>query len=178
MSRWIRPGEPAWAALFTDFVRSAYRLEAQQIYSNDAEDAGLAHFLAGEPHGVDLSWSISKLTQQIAAGRTQASVRVVIEPPTDYTRFELSLYPEFVAAGEDLRIISVTDGSWPDDLPRHDYWLFDDCDVWRMYYGADHRWTGAELVENEEAIADHLRWRDAALARAVPLREYLAARVG
>lgn len=179
MSRWIRPGErDAWAALFTGFNKSAYRLEAQQIYSNDAEDAGLARFLAGEPHGVDLSWSISKLKSQVAVGRTQASVRVVIEPPTDYTRFEISMYPEFTAAGEDLRIISLPEGGWPEDVPHHDYWLFDDRDVWRMHYGDDYRWTGAELIDDEATIADHLRWRDAAQAQAVPLHEYLAARTG
>lgn len=179
MSRWIRTTkDPEWAALFTGYAKSAYRLEGQQIYSNDKEDAALARFLAGEPLDLDLSWAIPKLKAQIAAGRKHATVRVVVEPPTDYTRLELAIYPEFTAVGEDIRIISVPEGSWPEDVPRHDYWLFDDRDVWRMHYHENHRFAGAELLDDGPAIADHLQWRDAALAQSVPLDDYLAARTG
>ncbi|MBA2322938.1 MAG: hypothetical protein H0V92_02580, partial [Pseudonocardiales bacterium] len=62
--------------------------------------------------------------------------------------------------------------------PRHDYWLFDDRDVWRMHYNADLTFHGAELIEDEAAIAQHLVWRDLALALAEPLKDYLAARDG
>jgi len=179
MSHWIRPGDDdEWAALFTGFTESAYRLECQQVYSNDKEDVALARFLAGEPHGTDLSWAISKLRAQIAAGRTQTNVRVVVEPPTDYTRLELAIYPEMAAAGEDVRIIAVPEGSWPAGLPRYDYWMFDERDVWRMHYADDHQWAGAELLDDEAAIADHLEWRDLALSQSVPLNDYLGARAG
>jgi hypothetical protein len=177
MSHWIRStSDPEWAKLFTGYTKSAYRLEGQQIYSNPSEDAYLADFLAGKPLNFDLSWRLPKTRAQIAAGRTKTTVRVVVEPPTDYTRMELTVYPQLVAAGEEIRIISVTEGIWPDSLPRHDYWLFDDHDVWRMHYGEDHRFAGAELLEDPATIADHLEWRDIALAQSVPLQEYLASR--
>lgn len=177
MNRWIRPGQNGeWADLFTSFTSSAFRLEGQQTYASEVEDTALKRFLAGQPHGVDLSWMTSKLAAHITAGRTQTLVRVVVEPPTDYTRLELEIYPEFVAAGQDTRIIGVASGSWPEDVPRHDYWLFDERDLWRMHYRDDHTWAGAELLSDDSVVADHLRWRDAALAQSVPLEDYLSAR--
>lgn len=179
MSRWIHTTkDPEWAALFTGYQSTAYRLEAQQIYSNDKEDAALARFLAGEPHNADFSWVMPKLKAQLAAGRRQTTVRVVVEPPTDYTRFELTLYPELTAVGEDIRIISVPDGTWPKEVPRHDYWLFDDHDLWRMHYHSNYRFAGAELLTDDSVIADHIRWRDTAIAQAIPLDDYLADRIG
>jgi hypothetical protein len=175
VSRWIHSTkEPAWAALFTSYTKSAYRLEGQQIYSSPSEDATLARFLAGQPLQLDLSRTTSRTHAQVAAGRTKVRVRVVVEPPTEYTRLELVVYPELVAAGEDIRVIAVPDGDWPARLPRHDYWLFDDQQVWRMHYGDDYRFSGAELIEDEDAIAQHLEWRNVALSRAIPLNDYLA----
>jgi len=178
MSRWIRQGQDAeWAALFTGYQKSAHRLEAQQIYDSDSEREDVRRFVAGEPSILDLSWSIPKIRAQIAAGRTHSTVRVVVEPPTDYTRWELSIYPTFAKAGEDIRIIPIGESDdWPDGVPRHDYWLFDDRDVWWMHYDDQNGWAGAELLDDPAAIADHLQWRDTTIARSVPLAEYLAAR--
>ncbi|MDQ2708668.1 MAG: hypothetical protein M3Z25_13960 [Actinomycetota bacterium] len=180
MSRWIYDtGMDEWAALFTGYAKSAYRLEGRQVYRNPDDDAAVARFLAGEPFDPDdLSWVLPKLRAQVAAGRTKTVVRVVVEPPTDYTRWELTFYPHVNAAGQDTRIIAVPEGEWPVGLPRHDYWLFDEHDVWRMHYNADLTFHGAELIEDEAAIAQHLVWRDLALALAEPLKDYLAARRG
>lgn len=178
-SRWIRPGEDdEWAALLTGFGRCAYRLEAQQAYSSDVEDAATARFLAGEPHEVDLSWMTSKLEVHRAAGRTLTWVRVTVEPPNAYTAMELTVYPDLTAVGQDTRIIAVADGDWPEAVPRHDYWLFDDRDVWRMHYDADDRWAGAELLGDSAALTDHLRWRDNALSQAMSLDTYLSRQLG
>lgn len=179
MSRWIRPGDDAeWAALFTGFTATAFRLEGRQVYSSDVEDAALIRFRAGEQHGVDLSWTVSKLREQLAAGRSQTLVRIVVEPPNDYTRMELAVHVEMAAAGQDTRVLPVSAGGWPDGVPQHDFWLFDDHQVWRLHYRDDHRWAGAELLDDEASIADHLKWRDIVLAEAVPLDVYLASRIG
>jgi hypothetical protein len=174
MSRWIRStGDPEWAALFTGYRRSAYRLEGQQMYSNPAEDAHLATFLSGGKVPFDLSKRLNRTRAQIAAGRTKTTVRIVVEPPTPYTRMELSVYPQMLTAGEDVRIIAVPQGGRPAELPLHDYWLFDDHDVWKMHYFENFRFAGAELLDEPAVIAEHLRWRDTALARAVRLDTYL-----
>jgi hypothetical protein len=175
MSRWITTTkDPKWAELFTSFTKSAFRLEGQQTYNSPGEKAEFDRFLAGEPLRLELSWMRPKITAQIAAGHTWTTVRVVVEPQTDYTRFEMAVYPEFVAMGEDIRIISVKQGDWPESVPRHDYWLFDDRDVWRMHYRDDHSFAGAELLEDDASIQEHLLWRDAAIAQSVPLAEHLA----
>jgi len=179
VTRWITTSrDPAWAALFTGYTRSAYRLEGQQTYNSPSEQEDFAKFLAGEPIDLSFEWMRPKITAQIAAGRTQTTVRVVVEPQTDYTRFEMAMYPEFVAMGEDIRIISVEEGEWPEGIPRHDYWLFDDRDVWRMHYREDYSFAGAELLEGEAVIAEYLQWRDTAIERSVPLNDYLAGRRG
>lgn len=178
MSRWIRSTkDPAWAALLSGYSRSAFRLEAQQTYSNDAEDEAVARFLAGDAPALTFDWSIPKIEAQVAAGRRQTTVRVVVEPPNDYTRWELSVFPQFVAAGEDIRVITVPTGEWPAGVPVRDFWLFDDHDVWRMHYDARYRFAGAELLDADE-LADHLRWRDTAIRRSVPVDQYLRARHG
>lgn len=174
MSRWIHPAqEEEWAALFTGYEMSAYRLEAQQTYASEVEDAAVRLFVAGTQPVMTFDWALPKLQSQVAAGRTQTNVRVVVEPPNDYTRWELSVYPEFAAAGEDIRIIAVAGDEWPDGLPSYDYWMFDERDVWRMHYEDNHTFAGAELLDAPAAVADHLRWRDVALARSVPLADYL-----
>jgi hypothetical protein len=177
MNRWIRSTkDPDWARLFTSYTRTAYRLEGQQMYSSPVEDEHLATFLSGRPVEFDLTWRLSKTRAQAAIGRTKMTVRIVIEPPTAYTRLELTIYPRMVEAGEEIRIIAVPQGERPCELPRHDYWLFDDHDVWRMHYHENFRFAGAELLDDSDAIAEHLHWRDLALARSVPLDEYLASR--
>lgn len=102
-------------------------------------------------------------------------VRVIIEPPSEYTRFELLAYPVMAAAGDDIRIISVRPGDWPPDVPRHDFWLFDERDVWMLDYDPAGVLRSAELRDDPRTVQDHLRWRDAALGQAAPVSEYLAA---
>jgi hypothetical protein len=100
-------------------------------------------------------------------------VRVIIEPPSDYTRFELVAYPVMAAAGDDIRIISVSPGRWPARVPHQDYWVFDDRDVWVLRYDDAGVFLRAELLDDPYAILDHLRWRDAALAQSIPVNDYL-----
>lgn len=176
MTRWISETQKdEWRELFNGYQKSAYRLEAKQVYSKDSEDEAVRRFVAGQPHGMDFGWALDEKGENAEAGRVQNTVRVVVEPPTDYTRWELSVYPEFDAAGEKIHIIGVGQGEWPANVPHQDYWLFDDRDVWRMHYHPNFRFVGAELLDDPDEIAQHLRWRDAALNRAVPLAEYLAA---
>jgi hypothetical protein len=177
VSRWIGDADmDEWAELFTGYTKSAFRFECQQTYSSPEEDAAVARFVASQPHGIDLSWVVPKTRAQIAAGRTKTVVRVVVEPPTDYTRLELTVYPELTAEGQDVQIIAVPSGHWPAQLPTQDFWLFDDHDVWRMHYNEDYTFRGAELIEGEELLDQHLQWRDIALAQAIPLHDYLTAR--
>lgn len=165
----------AFDALFTKVRRSWFRLETLQRYDDDAERAEFAAFLRGEP--VDLTpgpWQ-AMIHTHVAAGRRLTRVHVIEEPHTDYIRYELAGYPVNVDAGEDVRVIPVTRGAWPSDVPRHDYWLFDDTDLWLMDYddqGVLHR---VKQVDDTDAVEQHRQWRDNAVAHSVPLSEYVAA---
>ena len=177
MTRWISStGQPEWEALFTGFARSAYRLEGQQVYGDAGQDEYVAQFLSGRPVEVDWAWYDRVMREKTRGGRRNVKVRIVVEPPTPYTRMELSVYPHMVQAGEEIRVLAVQMGDWPAGQPHHDYWLFDDRDVWRLHYHENFHFKGAELIDDPAVVAEHLRWRDLALAESVPLDEYLAAR--
>jgi hypothetical protein len=167
------PG-PEWAALFSPgFTRSAFRLETLQHYSMADEQEPFRRFCAGLDPQLDLSWWTGLASTHAAAGHAMSRVRVIVEPPTDYTRFELHAYPAMVAAGDDIRVISVTPGTWPEGLPQHDFWLFDDRDTWLLNYDRAGTLLSAEQAEDPDVISLHLRWRDAALDQAIPVSEYL-----
>jgi Family of unknown function (DUF6879) len=173
----IEAGAPAFRRLFKTFTRSAWRLEGRQTYNSPGEAPALARFLAGEQPQLDTSWWESMLAANTAQGRTVGRVRILVEPPTDYTRFELACYPQIAAAGEDIRIIAVRAGDWPPGLPHdHDYWLFDEHDVWAMEYDDAGRFIGCTLLEEPSEIEQHIQWRDLALAQSVPLASYTGSR--
>lgn len=177
MSRWIRPADTAeWLSLFEDFKQSAFRLEGLQTYDATGEEEAVARFVADGSYDLDLSWWASMARGHVASGHKMTRVRVIVEPLTDYTRFELAGYPQMVAAGDEIRIVVAREGSWPEGLPQHDYWLFDDRDVWQMHYDDAYAFVGAELLTDPDRIAEHLSWRDAAIAQSVTLETYLAER--
>jgi hypothetical protein len=150
---------PEWAGLFTSFTRNAFRLEARQHYTSSGEEEVFARFRAGKDPKVDLSWWIGLVKGHVAAGQRMSRVRVVIEPPSDYTRFELAHFPAFADAGDDVRIIAAAPGTWPTGVPHHDFWLFDDHDVWILEYDD----AGALLRRAARRSPDH--HRPPALAR-------------
>lgn len=173
MSRWILGTEnDDWDKFFVDYQTSSYRLEAQQIYSSAIEDDRVQQFLAGTAEPPTYEWRLSRVRQRLAAGATKVTVRVVVEPPTDYTRMEMYFYPILTAGGEDVRVIPVAEGEWPEGLPHHDYYLYDEKSAWHMHYHDDYSFHGAELLDGADVLAEHLRWRDLALAQAIPLHEY------
>lgn len=170
---WLHTSDPEWGELFTGYRESAYRLECQQQYCSPEQDAAVAQFLSGRPVEIELGWSNSRTRQQAALGRRKEKVRIVVEPQTQYTQVELTVYPRMAEAGEDIRILTVQMGDWPEGLPRHDYWLFDDRDVWRMHYHENYYFKGAELIDDPDLVAGYREARDLAWARAVPLNEYI-----
>lgn len=168
-----------FTAQFREFSYTAYRLETLQSYAGSGEDEDLAAFRAGRPEpGTPAKdeWA-AMIAGNHRAGKIQQRVHVVTEPLTGYMRFELTwAYAPNVQAGEDVRVIPVPEGSWPEGLPHHDYWLFDSRDLYAMHYEADGTWRGAEPVEDPAQVVSACYWRDAALYRAMPWRDYIAAR--
>ena len=173
MTKWLSGDDPEWAAQFTSYTESAYRLEGQQQYCSPGQDAAVARFLAGQPADIELGRSLERIRTQAARGLSRTKVRVVVEPPTPYTRWQLTQYPRYIEAGEDVLVLAVPMGDWPAGLPHHDYWFFDDQYLWRMHYHENFYWKGAELIEDPAEIEEARRARDLAVSLAVPYADYL-----
>lgn len=163
-----------WSRYFRDFQLSAFRLERHPIYTMPGEADELRRFLAGEkpPANYHYGW-LDTMAAARAAGKIVRRVRVVRRPLTDYIRYEFEWgFVYNVAAGEDIRILDLTD--WPGpELPDHDFWLFDEQAVVKLLYRPDGTQIGRELVVDPD-IAAYLSWCDAAWQQAVPFQDYEA----
>ncbi|MGA5703685.1 DUF6879 family protein [Peterkaempfera bronchialis] len=160
---------------FTEFRETAYRLETLQAYDVSYERAEFDRFLSGEPRGrfPGIAEWADMVKQGVQEGKRFQRVHVVIEPLSDYVRFECAwAYRHNVAAGEDVRIIPVEKGEWPDGLPRRDYWLFDSRVLVAMHYDPDGSFRSAESVDNESEIAHARAWRDLAVASSLAFPDY------
>jgi hypothetical protein len=163
-----------WQRFFDSFAHSAWRLELHAVYTMPQEAESFSRWRAGErlPEDHRSPW-MERVAGYLASGRTIGRVHVVRRPLSEYLQFELdSYYRHHVRAGEDIRILDLTDKPDP-GLPDHDFWLFDERQVVQMLYRADGTQIGRELVEHPD-IEAYLRWRDVACAGAVPVPEYWA----
>jgi hypothetical protein len=171
-----RPGiDRLWEDL-VHFRYSLFRLETLQNYSGSSEDEAVAEWrrTGTIPLTEELRQWCERIQRRVRDGCRAERVHVVTEPLTDYLRFEIASYAPNVEAGEDVRIISVSDDSqWPADVPSEtDFWLIDARQLWSMQYAPDGGWLGAELVADPQRIVDACAIRDAALAQSMSWRDY------
>jgi hypothetical protein len=166
--------------LFHTFRHSVFRLETLQRYRGSGEDEAIAAFSTGTrtppPDPVQDEWE-AMIRANRAVGKVMQRVHVVVEPASDYMRFELTwAYAPNVAAGEDIRIIPVCDGGpWPDGVPHRDFWLID-SDLYLAHYADDGTWLGVEHVDDPDVAETAGRWRDAALHHAQPWETFIGNR--
>jgi hypothetical protein len=168
----VRLEGEAWASYFRDFTSSAFRLELHPIYTMPGEADELRRFRAGEkpPDGYHYGW-LDTVAAAVQAGKTIRRVRVVPRPLSDYIRYEFEWgFVYNVAAGEDIRVLDLTDKPGP-PLPDHDFWLFDETTVVKLLYRPDGTQVGRELVEAPDLDA-YLSYRDAAWQAAIPFGDY------
>lgn len=170
---------PTRSEAFRDLTASWFRLETLQVYDVGSDRAPFEEFLrTGQ---IDASGGAEwreMIRRHVVAGRSLRRVHVVEEPLTDYLRFEIAAYELNHAAGEDIGLIPVPRGEWPEGLPRDlDFWLIDDGEpgatAWLMDYDEDGGYRGDERVLDPEVIETYRGWRDTAVSLAVPLNEYI-----
>lgn len=176
MGRRIETLGDEFMELFTRFEHTAYRLETLQVYDVGYEDEPMRQFLAGGPMPGDPSkneWC-TLIRESVAAGKRMSRVHIVVEPLTDYLRYEIGWsYAPNVDAGEDIRIIPVQPGEWP-PLPKgYDYWLFDSSELWVMTYDAEGRFLYAEHRQDPGEIVLYNHMRDAAMHAATEYHAYM-----
>jgi len=176
--RIIDLGSSEFAALFTGFGHTAYRLERLPWYGVGYEDRSFAEWRTSRPVQRDPerdAWT-SMVRAATDAGKVFQRVHLVAAL-TEYLRYEFEhWYPANIAAGDDVRIWPEPPGGWPPGLPRYDYWLFDSHDLWVMNYTGDGAFEYAELVDDVDGgwtVVDASYWRDAALHSAIPFAEFI-----
>ena len=161
-----------WRSFFDAFQRTAFRLETYPIYDVVSEREEYEHFLSSGSLCIpdDDPW-ITRVRHFRATGRWIGRVHTLRRPLTDYLRYEFAVYRYTVAAGEDVRILDVTDQPDP-GLPSEDFWLLDDTSIVRMDYDGQGRQLGRELLEDTDP-APYVQWQRIALAHALPYVEYV-----
>lgn len=126
-------------------------------------------FLAGAqmpPEWSENPWALAITSRGKSIGR----VHVRRSPLTDYLRYELAAYRDNAAAGEAIGIIDLTHKD-VSGRPDHDFWLFDDAEVYRMFYTPDGKFEGAELLPADR-LPEYRRYHDIAQSSATSLEEY------
>ncbi|MFJ1597951.1 DUF6879 family protein [Streptomyces sp. NPDC088261] len=162
-------GGEDFGRLFGAFERTAFRLETLAEYDVEEERDEIARFLAGEdmgPEWDDNPW-VRSMTDQ---GKSVSRVHVLRSPLTEYLRYELAAYPGNIEAGESIGIVDLAEQEVA-GLPDHDFWLFDDRDVYRMHYNPVGAFVGGELLPAGR-LAEYQGYRRLALAHAVPFASY------
>ncbi|MFI6346972.1 DUF6879 family protein [Streptomyces sp. NPDC050560] len=153
--------------LFQSFEHTAFRLEVRDRYDADYENESLRKFLAQEKD--DLPWLQDWLTMirdATSRARRFTRVRVVSLPLTDYSRFGVWCAQFTNGAGEDIRYLT-RDRADAEQLPPHDYWLFDSRKLVRMHFDDADAFLGGEVIEDAREVVQHNYWRDAAWHHAI-----------
>lgn len=168
----------AWFELFERCQRTARHLETRDHYQVPGEDDYLRQFLDGrydeaEHRAYFADW-IEPVAAATAAGKRFERVRVVPEVLPPYLRLEVRWNRYNAEAGEDIRYLPRTRANEL-DLPTHDFWVFDGERLALMYFTADDRWLGADLITDRAVVARHEAWMDQAVRQATPYVEFLAA---
>ena len=158
---------------FEDFRRYAWRLEVLDDYSGtDGEEALREFQRTGRvtPRPAGHPWR-RIIENARARGAEIGRTRLVGHPITPYTEYELAVYGDNVALGEDVRILDRLrlDASWAE---APDVWLFDGQAAFHMLYGARGTWLSAEEVDP----APWVHVRDVVMPLSVPLLEYVRER--
>jgi hypothetical protein len=139
---------------YTDrFDHDAFRHETATNYLVDNGSADWVRWQAGElgpaPDEVR-PWSEWLRAQRARPTRpTIRRVRVIYAHPlTEHLRFEIGYqYRANTAAGEDIRILDLTEQPRPDGMLDDEFWMMDGVRAALMAYDKAGRFTAAETIE-------------------------------
>lgn len=150
----MRLDEAALDEYTDDFQRDALRYETLTAYTVASDGDDFARYLAGEPApspDVLGPWGSWVRTQR-RRGTTVRRVRVLTEKPSDYLRFELEwIYPANEQAGENIRVLDLTDQARPAGVVDVEFWLLDGDRAALMTYADDGTFLHADTVEGDDA---------------------------
>lgn len=162
---------------YTDqFTHDAFRHEILTHYDVATDGGDFARFLAGhqapspEVVGPWGRW----VQQQLARGATVRRLRILYGPPGDYLRFEMGwVYLANMAAGEDIRILDLTEQPRPPYIIDAEFWMLDGERAVLMTYDDHGRFLYGDTVEGGAAAGITLA-RDVAWDSAEPFDTWWA----
>jgi hypothetical protein len=162
----------AWAAKFRDFHSEAWRLETLPAYNVPQEAEEIRAFRAGER--IDPRAHSNEYTEDLkrvrCEGKSKGRVHIVTRPLSEYLRYEFMYYRPHGWAGEEIRIMDVTDR--PNPLAGvQDFWMFDRREVVLMSYEADGTQISREVFAGD--VRPYVEYQRIALAESVPFEEYV-----
>lgn len=170
------------ADLYRDCALSAWRVEALQHYTVPGDEERQRAFHAGEalpPPGPGKREDLALISRLTGEGRTVGRIHVVDRPLSDYVRYELAVYAENVAAGEEVRI---ADRSLYPELGEitKDFTIFDaeaglDAEVILFDYDDAGLVQGYRITDRAGSIEYCRELLELAYAYSVPLAEFVAA---
>lgn len=165
-------------ALCENVTEEAFRLEARQRYNVPYEETLIRAFKEGElpPENESITRHMASVNSLRAAGKRDYRVHVIELPLTPYLRYELDGYRENIEAGEE---IFIADRAWHFDLVEltEDFMLLDGGTdhasvVWYRY-NANDELLARDLSHDPADIGVCRRWRDVAMAHAIPYAEFM-----
>ncbi len=165
--------------LFGTFLESAFRLETLQYYALAEDEPRRRAFREGRPlpPRPGKTESMRMVREAVAASKRVHRVHVVDLPLSEYIRYELAVYPENIAAGEEVRITRRAAHPGLKDLDT-DFWLFDaetgqPAVVW-FRYGPGGQVLSRDYSDDPDEIRRAREQRDLALAHSLPLGDFMA----
>lgn len=160
-----------WRETFDSMKSEAFRLETLPVYRVPQEEEAIQRFLAGQPlDPADTAAWTERVKGYVASGRRVGRVHVITRPLNDYLKFEFAHYRHNVAAGEDVRILDLTDRPNP-GLPDQDFWMFDESLVVLMNYEPDGTQINREVFEGD--ASPYVEWKRIAQEASEPFKEYV-----
>ena len=158
------------------FTRTAFRIEALDVYTVDSEGDDVARYLGGEQEptaDARLPW-LKELRDDTAAGKQWSRVHVLSTPLNDYLRYECEWgYVGNVAAGEQVGIIDLSEQALPAEVILGEFWLLDDEYLLLMQYDEAGHLLGGEPLPAQQ-LPRYRAAMKAAIAAAVPFTEWWA----
>jgi hypothetical protein len=154
-------------------AKQIFRLQVYPVYKVPQERESFQRFLETGKRDIDPDDApgLVRLRERIAAGSSISRVYVVEPPFTDYQRYVFTFYHHTCEAGEDLRVIDLSQQANP-GLPNYDFMLIDNETVIRIHYNEDDgAIIGPELLPDAD-VSEYTRYRDLAMSNSVPFLEY------
>lgn len=158
----------------TDLVR-VQTLDFYNV-SSDADD--FRRYIDGypAPDAADKAVWLQRLRADTAARKIRRNVHVVREPLSDYLRYQFEwCYCQNVAAGQQIRILSVADAAAGEALLElGDFSVIEGAQAVQMRYGRDGSYLGAAAI-GDDASRSYRALAEMAWRLAAPFSEWWAA---